>query len=247
MDRIEQDKLLEKILGKRQVWFDRTDVEKILNTLYSEPQVCPKPEQMMICPKAKECGEECFYPDHQIPHADNWGCTKPHNSNGCPACIPVPSTPASEHIGNVTEMIAQYGTNVAQATPASEMVCKCGHSLAEHYEGGGDVTYCEHSDCACKVFVPLPPDELLTDITKILDEIVSIARAGALMQHFKGKGVESKTTTQYAQDILIKCHQSEANIEEQLTEIVCSQYTRAEKAEAEIAELKTEIERLEGK
>ena len=61
------------------------------------------------------------------------------------------------------------------------------------------------------------------------------------MQHFKGKGVESKTTTQYAQDILLKCHQSEANIEEQLTEIVCSQYTRAEKAEARIKELEKQI------
>ena len=70
--------------------------KEIVSALYSEPQVCQKPEQMMICPKAKECGEECFYPDHQIPHADNWGCTKPHNSNGCPACIPVPSTPTSE-------------------------------------------------------------------------------------------------------------------------------------------------------
>ena len=78
-----------------------SDVDKlskeIVSALYSEPQVvCPKPEQMMICPKAKECGEECFYPDHQIPHADNWGCTKPHNSNGCPACIPVPSTLAKK-------------------------------------------------------------------------------------------------------------------------------------------------------
>ena len=78
--------------------------KEIVSALYSEPQVCPKPEQMMICPKAKECGEECFYPDHQIPHADNWGCTKPHNSNGCPACIPVPSTPASDHIGDGDKM-----------------------------------------------------------------------------------------------------------------------------------------------
>ena len=55
-------------------------------------------EKMIICPKAKECGEECFYPDHQIPHADNGGCSKHNNLNGCPACIPVPSTPAKPKI-----------------------------------------------------------------------------------------------------------------------------------------------------
>ena len=25
-------------------------------------------EKMIICPKAKECGEECFYPIHKAPH-----------------------------------------------------------------------------------------------------------------------------------------------------------------------------------
>jgi hypothetical protein len=55
------------------------------------------------------------------------------------------------------------------------------------------------------------------------------------------------------QDILIKaqllkCHQSEsAEIEEQLTEIVCSQYTRAEKAEAKIKELKGLTDSLQDK
>ena len=96
MDRIEQDKLLEKILGKRQVWFDRTDVEKILNTLYSEPQVCPKPEQMMICPLADKCpkkkAKEHDYCCHKGQHPP---CVSKFDKT-CPACIPVPSTPAKK-------------------------------------------------------------------------------------------------------------------------------------------------------
>ncbi len=59
--------------------------------------ICPKPEQMMICPKAKECGEECFYPIHKTPHQFMAGsCNTMTIGHACPACIPVPSTPASE-------------------------------------------------------------------------------------------------------------------------------------------------------
>ena len=59
-----------------------------------QPTFQSQEPQQVVCPKTKECGEECFYPDHQIPHSDNWGCTKPHNSKACPACIPVqPETP----------------------------------------------------------------------------------------------------------------------------------------------------------
>ena len=92
-----------------------------------------EPVKQVVCPKCHTKGTQPTESDcyHIVPHIQDDGCKI------CKTCIPVPST------------------------PASEMVCKCGHSLAEHYEGGGDVTYCEHSDCACKVFVLLPPDELL--------------------------------------------------------------------------------------
>ena len=168
MDRIEQDKLLEKILGKRQVWFDRTDVEKILNTLYSEPQVCPKPEQMMICPKCSTDGK-------QVSDEDFGKTTKLYS---IPACIPVPSTPAS---------------------------------------------------------VPLPP-ELLTE--RDLQEFIE---GTLVLAYMEGQANSNASATKLAKEIIAKCHQSEANIEEQLTEIVCSQYTRAEKAEARIKELEKQI------
>ena len=188
--------------------------------------VCPKPEQMMICPKAGECNltKNCK-PAHSEPHIKNDVCELV--GNPCPACIPVPSTPASDHIGDGDKMVAQYGTNVAQATPASEMVCKCGHSLAEHYEGGGDVTYCEHSDCACKVFVPLPPDELLKfnnaleadaldwdTRNLILDQIEQLSNT--FYNKYSGKGLEvmelhkSEYWESIINLILLKCHQSEA-------------------------------------
>lgn len=59
-------------------------------------------EQMMICPKAKECGDRCAWPSHQIPHENMASSCNYCSGNrtgtselGCPACIPVPSTPAS--------------------------------------------------------------------------------------------------------------------------------------------------------
>ena len=80
-----------------------TDIaaEKI-NALYSpEPQVYPKPEQMMICPKAGECKYICGS-SHDKPHNQKDGCIG-YPLQGCPACIPVPSTPASD--GILTEML----------------------------------------------------------------------------------------------------------------------------------------------
>jgi len=66
-------------------------------SLYSEPLVGPKPEQMMICPKVETCKLEkhqpCFAPNHSIPHAEEGSCDS--CSAYCPACIPAPSTPAS--------------------------------------------------------------------------------------------------------------------------------------------------------
>ena len=69
MDRIEPVK---KILGEFIYRFrlTQTDTErennenkaiKALETLYSEPRVCPKPKQMMICPKASEGNQSGYY------------------------------------------------------------------------------------------------------------------------------------------------------------------------------------------
>jgi hypothetical protein len=52
---------------------------------------------MMICPKVETCKLEkhqpCFAPNHSIPHIKEGSCDS--CSAYCPACIPVPSTPAS--------------------------------------------------------------------------------------------------------------------------------------------------------
>jgi hypothetical protein len=70
-------------------------------------------EKMMICPKAGECDQpDCNktlkdFAEHSRCAYEHW------------ITIPVPSTPASDHIGDVTEMIAQHGTNVAPSTPSS--------------------------------------------------------------------------------------------------------------------------------
>ena len=69
--------------------------KEIVSALYSEPQVvCPKPEQMVICPKAVECKYICGS-SHDKPHNQKDGCIG-YPLQGCPACIPVPSTPASD-------------------------------------------------------------------------------------------------------------------------------------------------------
>ena len=48
----------------------------------------PKP-QLMICPKAKECGDKCEFPPHTIPHKkDNTGCLANAGISHCPACVP---------------------------------------------------------------------------------------------------------------------------------------------------------------
>jgi hypothetical protein len=102
-----------------------------------EMMVCPKPEQMMICPLAKECGDKCRGPAHNKNHEVNTWC-RSFTNTGCPACIPVSQSP-------------------------QQILCKCGHLESEHFEGGGDVTYCEHKDgfyhCVCTRFVPVSPPE----------------------------------------------------------------------------------------
>ena len=88
-------------------------------------------EKMMICPKCEGNGKVWADGRKHYPFAHV-------PTKDCPECngtgkVPVPST------------------------PASEVVCQCGHSVIEHFEGGGDVTYCEHKDgfyhCPCPKFV----------------------------------------------------------------------------------------------
>jgi hypothetical protein len=46
--------------------------------------------EQVICPKAKECGDECFYPIHKAPHKFMAGsCAVMMAGHACPACIPV--------------------------------------------------------------------------------------------------------------------------------------------------------------
>ena len=49
----------------------------------------PAEPQLMICPKAKECGDKCEFPPHTIPHIkDNTGCLANAGISHCPACVP---------------------------------------------------------------------------------------------------------------------------------------------------------------
>ena len=132
---------------------------------------------LFICPKAGECKYICGS-SHDKPHNQKDGCIG-YPLQGCPACIPVPSTPAS---------------------------------------------------------VSLPPDELLTDEESFNLGFKTSYKAESTELFAYSEGVQDGAKAQ-----LLKCHQSESNIEEQLTEIVCSQYTRAEKAEARIKELEKQI------
>jgi hypothetical protein len=100
-----------------------SDVDKLateINALYSEPQVCPKPEQMMICPKVETCKLEkhqpCFAPNHSIPHIKEGSCDS--CSAYCPACIPVPSTPAKPQL-SVKDVVEsrEYQRFIHQSDP----------------------------------------------------------------------------------------------------------------------------------
>ena len=76
-----------------------SDVDKlskeIVSALYSEPQVCPKPEQMMICPSYPEQDKSlCSQCHHFHEHVFEKGTCDRHLTY-CKGCIPVPSTPAS--------------------------------------------------------------------------------------------------------------------------------------------------------
>ena len=90
------EKTVKKILGiiikaDEQDWEWERMGKELDAALYSEPQVCPKPEQMMICP---ECGgkkvTQSHLKDYVIP------CWKCNGTGKVPQSLPVPSTPAKK-------------------------------------------------------------------------------------------------------------------------------------------------------
>jgi hypothetical protein len=88
-------------------------------TMDKKMMICPKPEQMMICPSYPEQDKSlCSQCHHFHEHVFEKGTCDRHLTY-CKGCIPVPSTPASDHIGDGDKMVAQYGTNVAPSTPSS--------------------------------------------------------------------------------------------------------------------------------
>jgi hypothetical protein len=132
---INKKEQVKKILGEFIYRFrlTQTDTErennenkaiKALETLYSEPQVCPKP-QLVICPKAKEC-IRCHFHSKQHIHTEE--CNIFCEYGNC-ICIPVPSTPARPKpviigLGELEELDgicrAQYlERNPPSSTPAS--------------------------------------------------------------------------------------------------------------------------------
>jgi hypothetical protein len=105
--------------------------------------------EQVICPKAKECGDECFYPIHKTPHKFMVGsCAVMTAGHACPACIPVPSTPASvllppdellterdlqEFIEGtlvLAYMEGQANSNASATKLAKEIIAKCRQSEA---------------------------------------------------------------------------------------------------------------------
>lgn len=90
---------------------DTPTIKAIVKTKYGQASIPsvwilppkPKPDEILneqnqvVCPRANECGDECFYPIHKTPHQFlEDGCGRITIGHACPACIPVPSTPASE-------------------------------------------------------------------------------------------------------------------------------------------------------
>ena len=192
--------------------------KEIVSALYSEPQV--------VCPACKGSGQAHY----QRGLNDTPAIVEIRDCPDCngTGCVPVPSTPASE--GNQS---GYYGN----ANPE------------EYLLHGGK---------------PLPPDELLTD-EEIEEEIsfhikMVLEGVASCLSHFERVDYQ-KVAEVAAIDILAKCHQSEAaeiaelraeviecnNEIETLTDFKVRSMDEYEKADAEIAELKAKIERLEGK
>ena len=77
-----------------------------------DPQPSEKPAepQLMICPKAKECGDKCEFPPHTIPHIkDNTGCLANAGISHCPACVPyVPEKWVDVTYEHLREKLGKY-------------------------------------------------------------------------------------------------------------------------------------------
>ena len=77
-----------------------------------DPQPSEKPAepQLMICPKAKECGDKCEFPPHTIPHIkDNTGCLANAGISHCPACVPyVPEKCVDVTYEHLREKLGKY-------------------------------------------------------------------------------------------------------------------------------------------
>ena len=189
----------------------------------------------MVCPACKGSGQAHYQRGlNSTPAIVEIRDCPDCNGTGC---IPVPSTPASEGMlkfNNALEADAlDWDTRNIESKFTSEEIL--GHievlskSFYDKYAGKG-LTPSEvmelHKSEYWELVINFIEAPLRAEIANLKKQLVD---TGEIIER------------------LLKCHQSEANIEEQLTEIVCSQYTRAEKAEAEIAELKAKIERLEGK
>ena len=101
---------------------------------------------LFICPKAGECKYICGS-SHDKPHNQKDGCIG-YPLQGCPACIPVPSTPASVSLPPdelLTErdlqefiegtlvlayMEGQANSNASATKLAKEIIAKCHQSEA---------------------------------------------------------------------------------------------------------------------
>ena len=185
--------------------------ERFINYFYSEPQVCPKPEQMMICEKAQYC-TYAFCP-HKINHLPDSYCLLSHCSEfpeeveckPIPACIPVPSTPTKCKKCGSIKGIYHNGycydcwNNRVASTPASEVDT----DFTNPYKAGTqEHDEWDESERVGKVSPPEPvkPDEGLL----LTDEEIKIAlgyKMGAILLMDYGKVAKAQ---------LLKCHKSEA-------------------------------------
>ena len=173
-------------------------------------------EKMVICPKIGACQHPIpRFCGHDKPHVTKINCA--NTAGNCPACIPVPSTPAKPKI----------------ITKREQFFNKVGCPIWEECkdEGKTMITWCDFCSkrpIAAPSSVPLPPDELLTELR---EEIAKELREAYCEMHCRND--KSNKNCQFRFDcediykpadaILLKCHQSES---------------------AEIASLQADIEEL---
>jgi hypothetical protein len=201
--------------------------------------------EMVVCPKAKECGDKCRFPTHNKNHEVNTWC-RLFTNTGCPACIPVPSP--TNHIGDTNKMVAKQGT-LHGTLPPPEPVKPLGRDVYALFAEGKWQHFikCSAPTSADNLVVQadVKPEKGLL-LTKC--EVAKIDKANMKLDdaYYLEWLKDEENHLDYRdwkllKAQLLKCHQSEAAIEEQLTEIICSQYTRAEKAEARIKELEDKL------